>query len=114
MPIIRVTFKKDIVLEGVLDVVEANLQQIIVDALKTSDVTLEPKDVTLEFYEAHERNVCSRDLQILTLANDYPERLENADKRAAQIRLRVKELIGNEGITVATPIFLGKFGVSGG
>lgn len=113
MPIVQIKYKEGVVSEDVLEQLTLNLQGIIAAELSISGAVLSQDDVTLEFSEANKRDI-GPDLRILTLAHDYPERVENSTEHAHQIRRKVKKLIGEEEITIATPIILVKFGVSGG
>lgn len=113
MPIVKIKYDQKVEDLDLIQILRTNLPQLIIDALKTTDVELSRDNVDLDFKEAHRYDI-GRNLRILVLATDYPERVENVDKRSAWLRGRVKELIGDDSITVATPIMLVKFGISGG
>lgn len=104
MPLVLVRHDKS--LSGrFLEDLALELQKITarhLDVAENEEARLSPADVEIWNNRARMIDANVKDLQIVILANDYPERRANLEERKEGIRRDVKVVIGQHGYTNIT------------
>lgn len=92
MPLVRIIYQGKADHPEVLRRLQVGLQEVVANALSTSDAKLAKADIELIFEPGNSLNV-GKDLKIIVFANDFVERKGNLQERSEQISEGVGELL---------------------
>ena len=76
MPYVFVKYRKEAVSEAVLESIQAEIRGIVAIYLSVTNHELRSDDVEVFFSEFNDKDLTTRDVQVIVQGHPYPERLE--------------------------------------
>jgi hypothetical protein len=100
MPIVLLQYKRDLGLEHLAGRVAEELPSIVSAALdipESKNSRLTPEDIEVRASETGKMDVNAKQLEIVVIAHDYPERTANIESRKDEISRGVRKFLDSQG-----------------